>query len=147
MDWFVILGPLLVLGIVALLGFAGCSFEGGTLSPWTVTLRTRVPTAINVLGAGFVLDAPSTPPATVQVSAPTSEAGFNVYEHVLTEPEIGTWQVTAAVRAGAAGNPVNAEATTPLLFDYTSRVAEFEASGDPAQGTFRVDFISFVQQV
>jgi hypothetical protein len=50
-DSFLIVAPLLVLAVVLLLGFAGCSFEHGFLpSDPTLTFRARVPTALTVVG-------------------------------------------------------------------------------------------------
>src|SRR5215212_827953 len=48
-DSILILTPLLVLAVVLLLAFAGCSFEHGVLSS-TLTFRARVPTDLTVVG-------------------------------------------------------------------------------------------------
>ena len=47
-NWILIAAPLLVLAVVLLLGFAGCTFEHGYLPPSdpTLTLRATVPTAL-----------------------------------------------------------------------------------------------------
>ena len=44
-DWFVILTPILLLGILALLGFAGCQFTPGAVAPGVSHVQTVVQSA------------------------------------------------------------------------------------------------------
>ena len=59
LDPVVLLAPVLVLAVVALLGFAGCGFEGAPAPPG-LYFRARVPTGLNVTQVEFGWEAPST---------------------------------------------------------------------------------------
>jgi hypothetical protein len=146
MDWFVILGPVVVLAVVALLGFAGCSFEGGSLPP-SLTFKLRVPDALTIVQAGFVFTDPAMVRTPIDAPTASTEPGFNVFTHSLYTPAPGSWEITAATRASATGAPMAAQAVTTVVFpsDGTRWRVDFEASGDPDAGTLRVDFVAFVQ--
>jgi len=153
MDWFVILGPVFVLAVISLLGFAGCSFEGGSLPPdppipGTLTFRIRAVDTLDLDRVGFDLLDPNMVPMPIDaIGSLTTEPGFKVYQHVPASPAMGNWDVTAGVRA-TSGSPNTASVTkNDLLFpgDTTSWRADFLASGDPAAGALKVEFVDYVQ--
>src|SRR4051794_41740460 len=97
-----ILTPLLVLGVVLLLGFAGCVYHPG-VQPVTLVFRATVPAAFTVLavdanhapGVQFIWMRPGGQTGSEVVTAFT--AGMDgvthvkVYEHYIPTPEDGVW--------------------------------------------------------
>jgi hypothetical protein len=147
MDWVVLLTPVLVLGVVLLLGFAGCGFEGRIApSLQTLTFVVRVPTTVTVTrlsitwtpqeGTAGMEDRPNPTPA-------RTEGTDNVFEHVLDSPDEGFWMTTCRLRVQEG--TANADVTTPGDFTLdadlnTVPAATWQASGSPAGGTFALTF-------
>jgi hypothetical protein len=157
-DSLLILAPPLVLAIVFLLGFTGCSFEVAVL-PLTLTFRAKVPTSLTVVsppGVRFIWTRPgATLEEPVEVATSVQEGVDNVYEHEIPGveggvPEPGIWlgrcEMTVQV-----GNQTASDASAAFGFTLPSTPGEyvlsFATSGSPAtpQDPFTVEADKFSQ--
>lgn len=144
-DEVVILTPLLVLGVILVLGFAGCSFEGA-VGPPRLYMRARVPTALTVTQVLFVWESPSVrrDQALLEGDAlkPFVDGDDNVFQHSVelpltdTEPRVPvseTWTVRCqvTVQGGATPGP-SANGMFTLDGSIGFPVATFQAAGDAA---------------
>ena len=137
-DWVVLLTPLLILGVVALLGFAGCGFEGKLPPPTpptpVLTLRARVPTTLTVTGLTFnwtpPQGAPGQQPFTNPMASGTDEDD-SFYDHKISDPPTGSWTVRCrvAVQEGAATDEAIANGGFTLDGSLTYPTANFQGSG------------------
>jgi len=142
LDPVLVLTPLLVLAAVLLLGFAGCD-KVFSLDPIVeptpfLTMRVRVPTALNVLKIVFVWDPPNTMSDSETLTKPPPsglEGDDNLFDHVLTgEPDNGSWTVSCqVVVGGGTGEGAQGMGTFTLDGSLTTPVATFQATGPAAQ--------------
>jgi hypothetical protein len=147
MDWVVLLTPLLVLGIVLLLGFAGCSFEARVAS--TLTLRARVPSALSVTRVTFRWTGPGEDGEQV-LPDPTpvrTEGGDNVFEHEVYYSASGGWMTTCQVRVREGTMVAADEAPGDFIDDgsISEPIAVYQASGSPSTGNFAVIFAGLLE--
>ena len=150
-----ILTPLLVLGVVLLLGFAGCEFDPG-VQPVTRSLvfRATVPAAFTVLavdgnhppGVQFIWMRPGGQTGSQVVTAFT--AGMDgvthvkVYEFYIPTPEDGVWigLCNMAVREGSAsalGSSMS-HFFTPDFAATPYTAVSFRGEGSPLAHEFAV---------
>ena len=139
-DWLLILAPLLVLGVVLLVGFAGCSFEAG-LPPVApapaLSLALRVPATLSVDAPGvmFFHTSPSAIAGSETVSTPALDLGDNVFTAPLT-PEAGTWTARCEVTVRDAGGQAADAASVDFSFNWDetlgNSVAAFRVDGSPS---------------
>ena len=145
-DEIVIYTPLLVLGVVLLLGFAGCHRVFGLEyvepdppppGPY-VRLRARVPTALAVRDIVFVWDPPNVDGGSETLDKPTpssQDGNDNLFDFDLKmEPDDGSWTVTCTVRVtGGTGQGASAMGTFTLPGTSVPPVATFQATGGPTE--------------
>jgi hypothetical protein len=148
-EWWLLLTPVLVLGVVLLLGFAGCSYNPRRAEPRELTLRARVPTALTVTRILFLWTPPGETELQHELINPTpvrTEGADGLYEHTLSPAANGSWEVgcRVEVRVGAA-NAADADRGTFTLDDSNpDSAAPFQAAGSPAGGNFTVIFTGLV---
>jgi hypothetical protein len=87
-DSVLILAPLLVLAVVLLLAFAGCSFHPGAF-PSTLTFRARVSTELTVLAPGVEFAWTLSNGATGGASVIASTSGLSVETYITTSLNLG----------------------------------------------------------
>jgi len=78
-DSLLILAPLLVLAVVLLLGFAGCTFHEGVQPTRTLTFRLRVSTELTVDGVTFSWTRPNGTTESATVPSPSSGPSVDAY--------------------------------------------------------------------
>jgi hypothetical protein len=149
-DLVVLLTPLLVLSVVALLGFAGCSFEA-RVGP-DLALLARVPTGLTVTEVVFRWTPPEGPVSQQVLTNPTpltTEGPDNVYRHGLYDPPVGRWLTSCRVTVqDATGSAVDGDQGDFNLQDPDSFLqATYQASGSPSGGNFAVSFAGAVETV
>jgi hypothetical protein len=137
-DSFLIITPLLVLAVVLLLGFAGCTFAEGTAPAPKPTLlfRTSVPTSLTAVGGvSFRWIRPTGVMEEVAtVTLFTQDGVHNVYKREFPSTEAGLWHVSCETVAEDGGNQ---EAKSSPQRDFTlpadsqTHVYLFEAKGTP----------------
>jgi hypothetical protein len=147
-DWFVLLTPLLVLAVIAILGFAGCDlvFTVDPRTPTELKLVVKVPVQLTVNQNQFQFTQPG---STVLESVTALErvddgSGIVVLSHTLKDQATGTWEVTC--RMDVQDNVRQATASTVggfTLDPEASGDAIFENAGRPSNNDFRVIFIGF----
>ena len=135
MDAIVVLTPVLVVALVLLLGFAGCSFEGRVGYP-ALTFRVRVPSGLTVTQVVFGWESPSTPrdqKVLMNPSPASTEGSDNLFEHDLYEAALETWTARCEVRVqgGASPSPVGNGMFT-LDGSLEHPIAVFQAAGAAA---------------
>lgn len=147
MDWFVVISPLAVLGIVLLLGFAGCDLVFKVRSP--LALRIRVPSGLTILDSRLSYIEPgSTAQVTVTgLSGADDGSGVTVLEHVIASPAEGGWEVDCGLRVsdGVKQAAASVDGVFTLTDEDSGGTATFEASGAPATLDFTIVFTGFVQ--
>src|SRR5438309_9898397 len=119
-DWVVILTPLLALGALLLLGFAGCEFKHGE-AVHEVDIVVHVPTtpALTVTQIVFRCQ----PPGGVQTNTPvpspshSTSMGEDVYQHDCGPPAGGSWLVGCQVKVQQNGT--TAQAATQATFSLS----------------------------
>ncbi len=105
-DWVVIVTPLLALGVLLLLGFAGCKYNPPPSEPNEVDIVVRVPTALTATEIVFRCVPPAGPLPDDTQSNPTpgsTEGGDNLLTPILlppsrppgTAPESSRWPSSA----------------------------------------------------
>jgi hypothetical protein len=142
MDWVLLLTPLLVLGVVLLLGFAGCSFEHGRFPP-SPRFEVRVPSTLTVTRLTFKWTPPGGMEIPLPIPDPTPtriEDGQNVFEHNIPEGGSGQWMTSCEVRVREGTRVAADEATGdfPLDDSLDDPVVTYQASGAPSSGDFTV---------
>lgn len=139
LDPIVYLAPVLALAVVLLLGFAGCKFEPGRVTP-TLTFRVYVPTTLTVTKVFFEWQSPTVMKASERLDDLTPafvDADHNVFTYSLDLPvddngitvaEAWTVRCQIAVEGGGLPGP---EATGTMLVDDSVSVhyAAFQAMG------------------
>jgi hypothetical protein len=139
LDHIVLLAPVLALAVVALVGFAGCGFEGA-LGPPSLQIRGRVPTALTVTQIVLGWEAPSTPRDQVAPNDPSPayvDGADNVFSHSVTLPLTGdgvpvseTWTVRCVVIVQGGATPApSASGTFTLDGSLSFPTATFQAMG------------------
>jgi hypothetical protein len=150
MDWFVLLTPLLVLAVIALLGFTGCDLVFVVNPPAAeLSLEVRVPSAFTVQQVRFEWTRPgaNTPESTETPERKDEGPDITVLFTRIAEPELGSWSAGCRlqVRDGAAQA---ADVGTGLfVLDAESpnkAAARFETSGSPSTNDFKVLFTGVV---
>jgi hypothetical protein len=143
-DWVVLLTPLLVLAVVALLGFAGCSFESRVAPP--LDLRARVPKALTVTQVVFRWTPPGGTLTQQTYTNPTpsfTDGPDNVYRHGLYKPlPVGIWMSSCRVTVQEGSGPPDEDGDQGdfLYDDSVTLQATYQASGSPSGGNFAVTF-------
>lgn len=141
-DWVVLLTPLLVLSVVALLGFAGCSFEARVSPP--LDIRARVPAALTVTQVIFWWTPPGGTLTQEVLTNPTpsfTDGPDNVYRQSFYDPPVGTWMSSCrvTVQEGSATDE-DGDQGDFLYDDSVTLRATYQASGSPSGGNFAVTF-------
>jgi hypothetical protein len=151
-----ILTPLLVLGVVLLLGFAGCEFDPGRPPvPPTLVFRATVPAAYAVLavnpgevpGVKFFWKRPGGTWESLVVTTPTEGMDgvthVHVYEANIATPGNGGWTGRCDMRVQEG----NTEAPGSVMHDFTPDFANvphtavtFRGEGSPQANLFAVVF-------
>lgn len=151
-DWVVLLTPLLVLGVVALLGFAGCGFEGRV--GYNLALRVRVPTGLTVTEVVFRWTPPGgtlTQKVLTNPAPASTEGADHLYEHGFYSGESppGMWMTNCRVTVQDATGTAPAGAQGDFLFSdpEPTVVATYQASGSPSGGDFAVGFAGAAEEV
>jgi hypothetical protein len=140
-DSLLIITPLLVLAVVLVLGFAGCTFTGYTEPPQpppptTLIFKARVPTGLTALGGvSFRWVRPTgTMGEVATVMSSATEGEDNVYKHELPSAEAGLWHVSCEMTAQNGGNQEPKSSPVRefgLTADSQTHVYLFEAKGIP----------------
>jgi hypothetical protein len=156
-DWVVILTPLLVLAVLLLLGYAGCSFDP-TSRPSPLNFYIVVRVAAEPSGEDNVTEityrcrppgGPEDPPYVDSDPQPDEVVGqgtdspVNLYIHSCdTKVVAGCWNVgcIVAVSFGPVGVAVSATADVTVDDATNDHSATFSAEITP-EGEFRVDYI------
>lgn len=148
-DWVVLLTPLLVLSVVALLGFAGCSFEGRVSAP--LALRVRVPTALTVTQVVFRWTPPGGTLTQHVLTNPTpfsTDGPDNLYQHGLWGLPVGMWMTSCRVTVQEGTATAEDGAQGDFLYDDSvSLRATYQASGMPSGANFAVSFAGAFEEV
>jgi len=144
-DLVALLTPLLVFAVVALFGFAGCSFDPRAAGPPDLSIRVRVPTALTVteiLYGSIPPGGTETPFTDPNPTAVATEDGDNVFLHSLGAPLEGAWTAACRVTVSQDGASDQDFAQGEFLIDGTNDLprADFQATGTPAGGDFIVVF-------
>jgi hypothetical protein len=96
-DWYVLLTPLLALGVIALLGFTGCDklFGLDELDPLTtLTFEARLPSYLAVLETRFEWTQPGTTSGGFDMMpVVTTDGTDTVLTHVISTTAGGTWMM------------------------------------------------------
>jgi hypothetical protein len=147
-DALLIATPLLVLAIVLLLGFAGCSFEPGQAQPPVepdprLRFRVRVPSNLTVTaGVTFTWTRPTSVVESAVVTVPTATSPEQVFEQEVPTPEPGAWVGRCEMDA-IESDVVATSQDHPFTPDFTTTpdtVVAFHAEGSPSAGTFQIIF-------
>jgi hypothetical protein len=147
MDGFVLLTPLLVLAVIALLGFTGCHwvFLGDRPEPpRTLTLQVRVPSSLTVTSPReFRWNRPGEDRQTsMQLEVIDDGSGTVVYQFVVPQPiPTGLWHAECQLRV----NDGTANAQTAGVADFTLGDTDplncffvFSTEGAPATNDFKI---------
>jgi hypothetical protein len=155
-DWVVILTPLLVLGVLMVLGYAGCRFDpsGGAARPPRFDIVLRAPaTAGTVTEITYGCTPPGgaesrvteTNPEPDFIDNPETSEPTNGYRHTCflgpDAPPAGTWGVRCRVTMSTdVSGADTAEAFAEVdASDFPD--ANFQATGSPATADFDVVFV------
>jgi hypothetical protein len=139
-----IVAPLVVLAMVALFGFAGCSFQAGGISPPpppvpTLRFRVRVPTTLTVTaGVTFSWTRPTMVTESQNVATFTPDGGDQVYEHEIPTPEPGGWTGSCTMDV-TESDLVGTSADFPFTPDFDANpnpVLAFHTEGSPSSPPF-----------
>jgi hypothetical protein len=152
-DGFVLLSPLVVLAVIALLGFTGCHslFNLDEVDPppppppepSTFRIEARVPAAFTVTLVRLLWNRPETPTLNESTITPdvTPEGNLVVFSTTVPDVTDGMWRVSCRVRAreGAAEQ----EDARPLDFMVVATPGPigrvlFATTGSPIGGDFKV---------
>jgi hypothetical protein len=113
-DLFVLLTPLLLLGVVALLGFAGCSFHAGAADTYGLTINPNSgPVTGNTPVTITAMDTSDTPPQPTQVFGSSVTVTFGSAAPV---PASITDQTT--VTTTTPPNPIPGPVDVTVSFQY-----------------------------
>ena len=143
MDWFVLITPLVVLGVLLLLGFAGCDVVFGLEYVGTVKFKVRIPPQFTVIEARFTWIRPG---ATVEETTTTlttepEEEGDVVLARLVSPAEEGTWSVTCSLNIQDTTAQATAEATHQFMHvKEQSETVVFDTRGRPNNNNFQVVF-------
>jgi hypothetical protein len=139
-DSLLILAPLLVLAVVLLLGFAGCTFASGTPEPPpppTLIFRARVPTNLTAeLGVSFRWIRPTGTMEEATVTSFETDGADNVYERHISSPGNGIWHVSCEMVAqNGGGQESKSSPVCEFILQATSGtwVYSFQAAGIPLE--------------
>jgi hypothetical protein len=143
-DWVVLLTPVLVMGVVLLLGFAGCKFTPGSISP-QLTLRARVPSTLTVTTLFLTWTPPdgiSAQQTYTNPAASSTDGADSLYDHTLPSALTGSWTVRCrvAVQEAAATDEAVTLGTFSLDGSLTYPTASFQGSGSASAGNFTLVF-------
>jgi hypothetical protein len=154
-DWVVIFTPLLVLGVLLLLGYAGCDFDPSSTAggrEFDIVLRARASLG-TVTEIFYSCRPPSGPeiqtgdpsPVPDEIEGEETSEPVNVYIHSCGEPVRGQWRVACQVTMTAAGITATEAAFGDVMLDESDEAnspeAAFQTTGSPATGNFAVVFI------
>jgi hypothetical protein len=139
-----IAAPVLVLAIVALFGFAGCTFHAPPHPPdpiRTLKFRVRVPAEFNVgPGVTFAWTRPTLVMESALVNTPTVDGTDNLLEQEIPAPEAGMW--TGICSMDATGSDLLATSAefqfTPDFFAKLDWVLAFHTEGSPTTPPFNI---------
>jgi hypothetical protein len=150
-DWFVLLTPLLVIVVIALLGFTGCDLVFPLDPPDTLlTLKLRVPSQLTVVQTEMQFTQPGSTTPTTVTEFDRSDDGPDivVLSHKISKPATGSWEVGCRI---TVKDPTGPQATDFVIGSFTLDFASenkdaaiFETSGRPANNDFRVLFTGLV---
>lgn len=158
LDLAVILTPLLVLGVLMMLGYAGCKFDTSgviTTDPLFPTpglyMVVRVPTAFTVTTIEYHYSLNDGLTSNVVQPNPTAadtedQGSVGVYVNNCGTG-YGAWVLRCVVEASEGGGaPQRGEAVGLINFDDLSTDrprANFSTTGSPSGGDFKVIFLGF----
>lgn len=144
MDWFILLTPLLVLGVILLLGFTGCDkifsvpFEPPERS---LTLQVRVPSSVTVREHEFrwlrpMKDWEPSP----NLETIDEGTGIVIYQFVVPPPiAIGMWRVECKLKVKGMGDSAKGEGDF-VFYDTDPPICSFVFSteGTPSTNDFKI---------
>lgn len=144
LDEVILVTPFLVLGVLLLLGFAGCSFEGAVGTP-AFSFQVRVPTALTVTEIVYRATKPGGGSVNEKVTNPSpswTDGDQNVFFFSDGEPAMGGWTVSPLVTVSQNGATAQdgPQPPVPVMVDGSDDfpTANFQASGTPSAGNFDV---------
>jgi hypothetical protein len=147
-DWVVIVTPVLVVGVLLLLGFAGCETFFPLVGPNDLEIVVRVPTTLPVPQIDYRCDEPgggSTQFLDTQPTAESTDGLDSLYSHSCGVLIDGAWTVRVRVTANdGVSAQITAQGTFTLDGSDATPVATFQASGTPSGGDFAVAFVGVI---
>jgi hypothetical protein len=151
LDFVVLLTPFIILVVLLLLGFVGCSiiYNPDNLPdpPNDLTFVARVSVDLTVTAIRFRWTDPNDVVTEVTLDNPagTPDGANNVFSHLaVMNPLAGAWIARCRVTVrDAGGDTAQDQGEGTFLLDGAggSRTASFQASGTPAGGDFVVMYV------
>ncbi len=143
LDWVVILTPVLALGALLLLGFAGCDVVFGLTKITSVEIVVRVPTSLGVTEILYRCDKPdgnSTQSLDDHPVAESTDGADALFRHQFGKVETGAW--TARVRVTVnGGTPMQATAQGMFTLDGSDDTVAATFQASVSAGVLTVAFV------
>jgi hypothetical protein len=140
-DTFLIVAPVLILGVVLVLGFAGCQFNPGVPPDPTLKFRVRVPADLTVSpGVTFKWTRPTSVMESELVTMPGQAGTDNVFEHEIPAPEAGAWVGSCEMtvdETDAFASSIDYPFTVNFTVSYNPVLA-FHTTGSPDSPPFTI---------
>jgi hypothetical protein len=139
-DAVVVLTPIVVMGVLLLLGFAGCDVVFGLRPvPHTLCVRVRVPVALMVTEITLRIGRPGGEITILRRPDPipgSTDGGDNVFRVDDGQLQDGSWTVSCRVRVVENGVTADRTGQGTFVLDGTIEApcANFKASGTPSAG-------------
>jgi len=143
-DWFVLLTPILVLGVILLLGFTGCDLVFVVNPPPSqLNLKVRTPAEFTVdqANTGFSWTDPvsGTFERTTTLDRTDEGTGIAILSHLIKDREAGSWTVSCRIRVTdgsgqSAADGVNGQFVLDEGIDVADAIGEalHSDTGDPS---------------
>jgi hypothetical protein len=148
-DAAVVLTPIVVLGALLLLGFAGCrsilDIQDPVVSPSGLSFELRVPTALTVTEVVFRAVNPSGVQNAVALTNPVADVREEdefLFRHRDGDLVPGGWSLTCEVTASDEGATAQDDGRADVIVEEPPHwaTAGFRATGTPSGGDFTVGF-------
>ena len=154
MDWYLLLTPLLILGVIALLGFTGCDalFNLDEIdtpaATTTLTFEARVPAYLTVLESKFEWTVPgATAPNFTTAPVVSTDGTDTVLTHVISTTTGGMWRANCRLNVQDTTLTDDDTQGGPFLLDPVVDPAvtvRFYTVGRPDTQDFQVKFFGRV---